>query len=190
MALTLSTFHAETAFTWPMVWRVKPSGTARITAGAAVQANSSLVFPWNCMAASGGRLRKRKTAKNSSPSTSTKMMAAMTRMKLNSPRIWIVSVEAALNMDGVLKVTRQNGGQITPRVFWAAARLAGMATITTTTTSAAARPISQRRDERLFKRASGLIHSAGRGACDPMRRDYMQSQRLRQIALTRSGGGY
>src|ERR1043166_9667436 len=111
MALTLSTLEADTAFTWPMVWSVKPSRTARMTAGAAVQASSSLVLPWNCIADSGGRLRNRKTAINSKPSTNTKMMAAVTRMKLNSPRISTVSVDAALNMDGVLKVTMQNGGQ-------------------------------------------------------------------------------
>src|SRR5579859_175653 len=66
-------------------------------------------------------------------------------------------MEAALNIDGVLNVTMQNGGQITPRVLWATARLAGTATTATTTNTAAARPMSQRRTERLFKRASGLI---------------------------------
>ncbi len=181
MALTFSTLLEATALTCPIVCRVKPNSTARITAGAAVQASSSLVFPWNCMAASGGRLRKRQTAKNSAPSTSTKMMPANTRMKLKSPRIWTASSDAGLNIEGVLKVTMHNGGQMTPRLLWATARVAGIATTAITTISAAARTISQRRTERLFKRASGLIRT-GRGAYDPMRWDYKQSSRLRQIA--------
>jgi hypothetical protein len=92
-----------------MVRRVKPISTARITAGAMVQATSSLVLPWNCTALSGGRLRKRSTANSSRPSTSTKIMPAVTRIKVNRSAMAAVSPEAGLYMDGVLKETMQPG---------------------------------------------------------------------------------
>src|SRR5437764_6891201 len=103
------------------------------------------------MADSGGRLRKRKTAKNSKPSTRMKMMVAVTRMKLNRLAIWAVSTEAVLKIDGVLKLTMHSGGQMAPREFWATARAAGIAMTATTASTAAARTMSQRRAERFFK---------------------------------------